>query len=201
MLGAISKFLRPLVTWEVIRVFQTDLRKGFLEVPYKERFEVKVFASDEDFEAAKAAVSSTGVMLPEKIEARLRNGEVVAVGYADSQAIGYCWMSLGQKWEPDFKMNWVLESNEAVIYNAFVLTAWRGQGVHVCLNIALKQFARERGFVRTLGWINWQNRQSLNITKHMGQERIMTLLFVRVRGFKRPWKTAFGAPLNSRFQE
>ena len=195
------EILRPFMYWHVFYIVENDIRQSSPRSYARERFEVRIYVEQKDLKRAKTELSAIGELSPGEIRSRLGRGDAVAVAYAVDEAIGYSWMTFSSGLVLAFNTTWIVRANEAVLYDSFVLPQWRGQGIHSCLDVAFHSFARERGIVRTLASMAALNSQALSLAKRSGKPTIMTVVLVRVRGVKRTWGTAIGAPLNSRFQE
>jgi GNAT superfamily N-acetyltransferase len=197
---AVREILKPIVYWHVFYIVENDLRQllptSYARVP----FEVRVYVGEKDLGKATTELSAMGEWTPVDIGPRFNRGDAVAVAYAGTEAVGYSWMCVASGLVLAFNTTWIVHPNEAVLYDSLVLPRWRGQGIHSCLDVAFNKYARKRGIVRTLGSMAIFNNQTLALAKHSGKPRIMTVVLVRIRWQHRVWGTAFGAPLDSRFQ-
>jgi hypothetical protein len=195
---ATREALRPLLYWHAWHIFCTDLGRPLLESYAKEQVSVKVFAGDEHFDAVAAQLSFVKDLSREEIRSRLHNG-AVAIACAHGQFAGYMWMTFVSGKELAFGVNWILQADEALRYESFVLPLWRGLGIHSSLNHALNFYARERGLKRSLASIGAFNTQSLNLAKRARLAKTMTVILVHIRGVKWNYIKAVGGSFDSRF--
>lgn len=192
------ELLSPLMYWYVFYIVMNDLGQPSPEPYAKEKFDVKIYVG-ESLARIKADLASMGELTVPEIESRLKKGDVVAVAYDASVAVGYSWMTLSSGLELALGTTWIIHPDEAVLYGSFVLPQWRGRGIHSCLDVALRNYARQCGIVRQFGSMAVLNNQTVTLAKRQGKPKIMTVVLARVHGVNWTWRTAIGAPLSSRF--
>ena len=197
---SLRELLKPLVYWHVYYIIQNDMQPALPTPAVKRKFETSVYSGEQDLAKASAALAGVGELTPAEIGLRLKRHDAVAVAFAGEQAIGYLWMTFCSGLELVFDTVWIVHPNEAVLYDTFVLPEWRGRGIHPGMDVALNNWAHPRGIVRAFASISAVNNQSLGVLKLAGKARIMTLVLVRVRGLKRTWIKATGAPFHLYFQ-
>jgi GNAT superfamily N-acetyltransferase len=198
----VREIFRPVVYWHVFYIIQNDLRQSLPTSYARAPFEVRIYAGEKDLETAKTDLSAIGVGEGTLVDIgeRFTRGDVVAVAYTGTEAVGYSWMCVSSGLVLAFDATWIVQPDEAVLYDSFVRPQWRGRGIHSCLDVAINTYASQRGIVRTLGSMAIFNNQTLALAKRSGKPRIMTVILVRLRGKRRTWGTAIGAPLSSHFQ-
>jgi GNAT superfamily N-acetyltransferase len=200
LLLSLRELLKPLVYWHVYYIIQNDMQPAAPMPAVKGKFETWVYSGEQDLAKASTALAGVGELTPAEIALRLKRDDAVAVAFAGEQAIGYLWMTLCSGLQLVFDTVWIVHRNEAVLYDTFVLPAWRGRGIHACMDVALNNWAYSRGIVRAFASISAINNQSLGVLKLAGKARIMTLVLVRVRGLDRTWIKATGSPFDLHFQ-
>jgi GNAT superfamily N-acetyltransferase len=192
--------LKPLVYWHAYYIIQNDMLPPLPAPKAKGEFDTIVFAGESDLQNAIAALAGMKELSSAEVALRLKRGDAVAVTSDGSQAVGYLWMTFCSGLELVFDTAWMVHPNEAVLYDTFVDPGWRGRGIHACMDIALNNWAYPRGITRAFASISAVNNQSLGITKLAGKARIMKLVLIRVRGLKKTWIKAKGAPFELYFQ-
>jgi GNAT superfamily N-acetyltransferase len=198
-LMVIREIFRPLIYWYVYDIFETDL---CLPVPgsySKEKLDVRIYNGQKDLKRAVEDLTSMDGLLAADIELRMARGDVVAVVYAETQAVGFMWLTFSSGMELVFGTSWIIGHNEALRYESFVHPRWRGRAIHSLLNSAINRYALEHGILRTLGGVSLLNSQSRSLAKHFRKLRSIRLVIFRVRGVKWTYRKAIGAPLESRF--
>lgn len=195
----IRKIFRPFITWDVLDVFETDLRLPLPESYTKETLDVRAYAGNQDLNCAVEDLTSFNELLPADIELRFARGDVVAVAYAEAEVVGCAWLTFSSRIEHAFGTSWLIHPTEALRYDSFVRPDWRGRAVHSLLNNAMNRYARDHGILRTLGEISVLNTQSLSLPRHFRKARTMRLILIQVRAVKWTYRKAIGAPFESRF--
>ena len=199
----VREIFRPILYWNIFYIIENDLKEDLPRLYAKRPFEVRIYAQEEDLASIVPELSAMGELTRDDFLSRAKSN-VLGVAYAGAEAVGYSWMTCcagsPQTWNLYPDLAWIAYPNEAILYGSFVPEPWRGQGVHSALDVALNQYAREHGIVRTVGRMSVLNSQTLTLAKRSGKHTTMAVAFVRVRGINRTWATAFGAPLGSRFR-
>ena len=199
LLMVLRETLRPFMYWYIFDIFETDLRLPGPESYSKESFEVRIYGGNKDLKRAVEDLTCLDDLLPADIELRFSRGDVVAVAYAEDEAVGCMWLTFSTGMELGFGTSWILEATEALRYGAFVRPDWRGRALHSVLNNTLNRYAQERRILRTLSGISVFNSQSRRLHKRFRSARAMRVFLFRVRGVKWTYRKALGAPLESRF--
>jgi hypothetical protein len=109
------------------------------------------------------------------------------------------WVAISGSLELCFDTCWIVRPHEAVRYGSFVLSAFRGRGIHSCLNSAVLFYLHKRGFIRALGSVSMLNPQSMSLPKHYNRAIAMTVFVARIRGVGWTIRKSFRAPLETRF--
>lgn len=196
---AVREVLRPMLYWHAWHIFSTDLSGELPEQYAREQVDIKIFADGTAIETVLMQLAPMGRLSEEQIRTRLERGGAVAIACVGGEPAGYMWLTFTNGWELAYGVRWILRSDEALRYGSYVVPKWRGLGIHSSLNYALNSYARSRGLRRTLGSIGAFNRQSLNLAKHAGRPKTMTVFVLHINGVNWTYVRAFGAPLDSRF--
>jgi GNAT superfamily N-acetyltransferase len=199
LLLALRELLRPILYWYAWNIYRTDLDRSIGEPYAKGKFDVKIFRGEAQREAARAELAKVHEPLPADFDARIRRGDAVAVVFSGDEAVAAGWMTFASGMELAFGTNWILQPGEGTQYGSFVSPKWRGQGIFSVLNVTLNRYAQEAGVTRSIGSISVLNTQSLSMARRLGKKKIMTVVLVRLRGVNWTFRTALGAPLDSRF--
>ena len=195
----IREIFRPFIYWFIFDIFETDLRLPLAEPYAKDKLDVSIYGGNTDLRRAVADLTSMDELLPADIELRFARGDIVAAAYANQEVVGCMWLTFSNGTELAFGTSWILHSNEALRYGAFVRADWRGRAIHSLLNNAVNRYARERGMVRTLGAVSVLNSQSLSLAKYSRKVQAMRVVLFHIRGVNWTYRKAIGAPLESRF--
>ena len=154
---AVREVLRPLFYWHVWRVFETDIT-GQVSQPYgKQEVEVKVYSSNDRLAALSKQISAMGELEPAEVSRRFAQGWLVAIAFVKERPVGYVWIVLSTGFELAFDTFWIVRSGEALRHGAFVLPAFRGQGIHSSLNHAVVCYLRERNMHTALACVSLLN--------------------------------------------
>jgi len=195
----LREILRPLMYWYAWNIYLTDLQEPLTRPYAKGKFDVRIFAGENDREIAREQLASLGEPLPPNFAQRINRGDALAVVYCGAEPVAFGWMTFSSGMELAYGTTWILHPNEGTQYGTFVLPKWRGQGIHSVLNVALNTYAREHGVLRSVGSISVLNNQSLSMAKRLGKKKVMTVILVHVRGIGWTFRKAIGAPLHTRF--
>ena len=196
---ALRELLRPVLYWYAWNIYLTDLQVPLTEPYAKRKFDVRIFAGDEDREMAREELASLGEPLPANFDARVNRGDALAIVRCGSKPVAFEWMTFSSGMELAYGTTWILQPNEGTPYGAFVLPKWRGHGIFSVMNVALNTYAREHGVLRSMSSISVLNSQSLSMAKRLRKKKIMTVILLRVRGIGWTFQKAIGAPLHTRF--
>jgi hypothetical protein len=195
----LREVLRPLMYWYAWNIYLTDLEEPLTRPYAKGKFDVRIFAGENDREIAREQLASLGEPLPSNFAQRINRGDALGVVYCGPEPVAFGWMTFSSGMELAYGTTWILHTNEGTQYGSFVLPKWRGHGIFSVLNVALNTYAREHGVLRSVGSISVLNNQSLSMAKRLGKKKIMTVILVHVRGIGWTFRKAIGAPLHTRF--
>jgi GNAT superfamily N-acetyltransferase len=199
LLLVLREALRPLLYWYAWSIYLTDLQEPLAQPYAKGKFDVRIFAGENECEIAREQLASLGEPLPANFAQRIHRGDALAVVYCGAEPVASGWMTFSSGMELAYGTTWILQPNEGTQYGSFVLPKWRGRGIFSLLNVELNTYVREHGVLRSVGSISVLNTQSLSMAKRMGKKRIMTVILVHVRGIGWTFRKALGAPLRTRF--
>jgi len=195
----LREILRPLFYWHVWHIFETDISQ-LVPQPYaKEEATVKVYTSEDIPMVTQEQITAMGELDAGEVALRFARGELIAIAFVKEQPVGYMWIVLCSGMELAFDTYWIVRSREAVKYGSFVLPAFRGLGIHSCLNFAVCSYLCKRGFIRTLSSVSILNTQSMSLPKHNNTTIAMTVLMARIRKIDWTIRKSFRAPLETRF--
>jgi len=198
LLRAGRKLLTPLLTWDVIYVFERSLSDSPSEYPIPEGISISSFRGEHDLLKAQSDLGP----YCEYVETRLSRGDIAVVAYAGDEVAGYAWMSLSNIWVDEVEMMAIVRKGEIVHYDSFVRPIWRGHGLSTCLFVAARHYARLEGCDRTLSWISALNVQSLKTAQRLRPflfEKRMILLSIKTVGMRRRKNFALRGSLRGRF--
>jgi GNAT superfamily N-acetyltransferase len=196
---ALREILRPLFYWHVWHIFETDISQHVPQPYAKEEARVKVYRSEDTPMVIQEQITAMGELETAEVALRFARGELIAIAFVKEQAVGYMWIVLSSGMELAFDTYWIVRSREAVKYGSFVLPAFRGLGIHSCLNSAVCSYLCKRGFIRTLSSVSVLNTQSMSLPKHNNTTIAMTVLMARIRKIDWTIRKSFRAPLETRF--
>jgi GNAT superfamily N-acetyltransferase len=195
----LREILRPLFYFHVWHIFEIDISQQ-VSSPYGELDPaVKVYAPDDGLMITQEQISAMGELGLDEVSLRFTRGDLIAVAVVKEQPVGYMWIALSGGSEIAFDTYWIVRSHEALKYGSFVLPAFRGRGIHSCLNSAVNSYFHKRGILRALGSVGLLNPQSMSLPKHYNRAISMTLFVARIRGIDWTIRKSFRAPLESRF--
>ncbi len=194
-----SRILKPFLSLRIVHFYETDVTRPVPDGSPEKLAQVTTYSGEENLQKIKNEFQAVGLLVPGDIESRLHQGEFVGIAKVEGATAGYCWMSFTQKWVDELELTLRLRSDEALLYDSFVLPRWRGRRLNFHMNVALKDVAGEHGIARTLGYMSALNRRSLKLSKQMGSRKIMTVAALCFRRMGCVWRVAFGASLRSRF--
>ncbi len=195
----VREILRPLCYWHVWHIFETDISQQFLQPYGKDEVEVKVYGAEDNLMTISERIPAMGELELEEVRRRFARGDLIAIGCVKEQPVGYMWMALSNSLELAFGTYWIVRSGEAVKYGSFVLPAFRGRGIHSCLNSAVDAYLRKRNINKALGSVSILNPQSMSLPKHYKRAIAMTVFVARIRGVNWTIRKSFRAPLRTRF--
>ena len=198
LLMAAHKSFSPFLHWDIIDIFETDLRLPIPESYAKGDFDVRIYQGDGGQRKATEDLTSLN-RLPSECSRRFSRGDAVAIAYAADKVVGCMWLTFSSGRELALGIRWIVNPAEALRYSSFVHPEWRGHALHSLLNNALNRYARERGIIRTLGHIGVLNSRSRSLAKHFRKHPVMKVFVFRVRGVNWTYRTTIGSPLESRF--
>ena len=178
---ALRHLFRPLLTWEILYLYENDLTGPLPHVEPRGDFQVRVLSGRENLEQAKHDLAWVPTLTPEAIELRFRRGDQVAIAYAGEQVVGCNWLSFSSDWLPR-----IMTSTDVFLYDSFVPPAWRGRRIFTFLDAYLMRHAHENGITRALATVSALNPQSIRVQKRLGKTCLMTFLAVRTRWMDRP---------------
>lgn len=186
------KILSPVLFWEITHLFEADLSRPIPAVSPKGNFVVKICSGQGSVEHVQAALCPTRAVSTADIEDWLKRGDIVAVIYSGDEVAGFSWLTWSSPWVPEFHGALVVRAQEVVQHNNFVVPDWRGRGIQGFLAVALSEFARARGCVRMLTYVDALNTPSLKTQYRLGTRRVLTVVCVYIGGLSRPWCMTFG---------
>jgi CelD/BcsL family acetyltransferase involved in cellulose biosynthesis/GNAT superfamily N-acetyltransferase len=193
-----SRILRPLLTWEILYVYEADIKPWSPPPARKEEFAFKLCSGEECLEKLRAELCPTGAISGQTVETRLKRGDVVAVAYAAGQFAGFSWISFNDQAARQMEPTLALQPDEAYQFDTFVVPRWRGHRLQTLFHRVIGSYARNRGCVRTLSYVDFWNRPSIKTQVRMGKRKVQTVVSIRFRGMKRPWTKVCGSRTHSR---
>jgi GNAT superfamily N-acetyltransferase len=195
----LREILSPFFYWHIWHIFEADISQQLPQPYAKEDAEVKVYSPQDSLTIIQKRISAMGEIKPAEVGLRFARGDLIAVAFIREQPVGYMWIALFSGLELAFDTYWIVRPGEAVKYGSFVLPAFRGRGIHSCLNSAVCSYLSKRGFSRTVSSISILNTQSMSLPRHNNTTIVMTVLVVRFRKVDWTIRKSFRAPLESRF--
>lgn len=199
VLLTVREILRPLFYCHVWRIFETDISQDVPQPYGQEGADVKVYTPEDNSIIIQAQISSMGELQPDEVLLRFARGDTVAIAFVKEQPVGYMWIALSSGLELAFDTYWIVQAREAVKYGSYVVPAFRGRGIHSCLNSAVCSYLRQRGVIRTLSSVSILNTPSMSLPNHNNTAIAMTVFVARMRGVAWTIRKSFRAPLRSRF--
>ncbi len=196
---ALREILSPLFYWYVWHIFESDISQQVPQPYAKEEAKVKVYTPEDSLMVIQEQIAAMGELEAAEVGLRFARGDLIVIAFLKEQPVGYMWMALSSGLELAFDTYWIVRSHEAVKYGSFVLPAFRGLGIHSCLNSAVCVYLCKRGYIRTLSSVSILNTQSMSLPKHNNTTIAMTVLVARIRKIDWTIRKSFRAPLESRF--
>lgn len=134
----------------------------------------------------------------EDIEERICRGDLVSIGFVGDEPAGYVWMTFQTAHVKELGLQFDLEPSEAVQYDTFVATKWRGRGFQYPLNVPVLAYAREHGINKTLAWVHVLNTRSFKNQVRSGKRVVQKVVSLRLPGME-PRAYCLPGELKSRF--
>jgi GNAT superfamily N-acetyltransferase len=182
---------------KIFYIFEADLTGPLRSERQSHGLVVRLFQGSVDSAEVCTALASTGLPAND-VAQRLQHGDLVSIAFVQGQVAAYTWMTFVDAWFQEIGMTLVVRDREAVQYDTLVLPAFRGQGLQSLLNAPVLEYAKRKGYLRTLAWVD-----ALNIRSHKNQvktrkRKVMTIVSVRFPGVQRVWNFSLGTPLRER---
>jgi GNAT superfamily N-acetyltransferase len=182
---ALRKLTHPL--FNVYHVVEFDLARAdqLPAAPLPSGVVIRLFHGEGEISPFAALLAESG-LLAATVRQRMRCGDLVALALTDDgQLAGYGWATFTDAWMPEVRATLTLCNDEAALFDALVMPRWRGKGLYYPLTVAIFQYLSERGYRRTLSWINMLNTRSLKNQRRQGRRKIATIACARVLGLVR----------------
>jgi GNAT superfamily N-acetyltransferase len=193
--GLLQKVTKPFL--KIFYVFEADLTGPLRSERQPDGLVVRLFQGSADSAEVCAALVSTGLSAND-VTQRLQHGDLVSIAFVQGRVAAYTWMTFIDAWFQEIRMTLVVHDREAVQYDTLVLPAFRGQGLQFLLNAPVLEYAKQKGYVRTLAWVDALNIRSYKNQMKTGKRKIMTIVSVRFPGVQRVWNFSLGTPLRER---
>lgn len=117
---------------------------------------------------------------------RLCNGCLCYVATVNTNVVGFAWINFQtRKYESAIERVETFRSNEALIYDTFVLAKYRKNGIGSKLNESCLKYLRLNGYKRALVYINARNTPSINSFVAVNFRGIKQITFLKVFKFRR----------------
>jgi len=136
---------------------------------------------------APAADGDAGRPWHPAAEQRIREGQVCAVALHGNDVIAYCWLTWQPEWVAEIDRLVVPGPDEAYLYEAYTVPAWRGRGLFSAMLLRLLAFARARGRRRALIFVLDRNLPSRRAIERAGFEMFQAVSRVELGGLKYLW--------------
>jgi GNAT superfamily N-acetyltransferase len=198
ILRACRKFLKPVLDWDVLYVFERRLADSPTEYTVPEGISISWFKGDHDLLKAQSAIGS----FCQDVETRLCRGDVAVVACTGDEVAGYTWVAFSNVWVDELEMMAIVGKGEMVHYDSFVRPMWRGHALHTCLILAAKHHARLEGCDLALSWISANNAPSLKTAQRLSKKSFkkpMVILSIKMRGISSRRNYAIRGSLSGRF--
>lgn len=128
------------------------------------------------------------VYFPEEAESAERNAHCYPVVFAGEELVAYIKLGLGKVFVHEFELELGFPDGAAFVYDTFVDPRFRGQGLGTALIRACVDWFSARGGRTVLCHIEDWNTASLHAFSRAGFQRVGSLEFTRILGFRR-WRT------------
>jgi hypothetical protein len=178
--------------------FEGDLSRKRPALSAQPEFRVCLYRGAADLRAAIDVLVETG-LTPADIGARFHRGDLVAVGFLGDQTAAYTWASFTEVNVKELRRKLCARAGEVIQYDTLVLKPFRRHGLQFAVNQPVLDYAEQRGYTRTLSWVNVLNRASCKNQWKWGKKVLLTAVILEVPGTPRRWTFALGAPLESVF--
>jgi GNAT superfamily N-acetyltransferase len=181
-------------------VFELDLSRPRPSFPAKPGFLVRLYSGEADLQAAIDALVTAGLNVAD-VSARLRKGDLVAVGVIGDEPAAYTWASFTEASVKELGMKVCARSNEVIQYDTLVLKPFRRRGLQLAVAEPILDYAEHHGYVRTLSWVNALNRASYKNQRKWGKKLLMTAVLLEIPCTQHRWTFSLGAPLDKVFSK
>jgi GNAT superfamily N-acetyltransferase len=192
----LSRFTKPFLS--AYYVFEADLSRQRPALPAKPGFFVRLYRGGADLQAAIDVLVPAGLGAAD-ISARLKRGDLVAVGVIGDRLVAYTWASFTEARVKELGMKLCARADEVIQYDTLVLKPFRRHGLQFAVAEPVLDYAQQHGYARTLSWVNVLNRASCKNQRRWGKKVLLTAILLEIPGTQHRWTFSLGAPLDSVF--
>src|ERR1700676_1651055 len=192
----LSRLTKPFL--EAYHVFEGDLLQPRSRFPAKPGFHVRLYRGQADLQAAIEALVPVGLTAAD-VSARLRRGDLAAVGLLQEQTAVYTWVSFTEASVKELGRKVCARAGEVIQYDTLVLKPFRRQGLQFAVSQPVLDYLQQHGYTRTLAWVNVLNRPSCKNQWKWGKKVLLTAVMLRIPSTQHCWTFSLGASLESVF--
>lgn len=107
-----------------------------------------------------------------ELEKRLHDEHMLFIAKKENNIIGFFWVSINKIEIPFFHATLYLNKDEAVDYNSYIDTKYRGKRINKGLKIFAFKYLKEIGYKKVFGYIKNNNISSIKANEYLGYRKI-----------------------------
>ncbi len=174
-----ARTARTLSTIRGVHFFYQDLRPGRHADPDPAP-DVRVYEGAEDLTEVLRLLAPLEHVVWHTVEARLRQGDRVAIARSEQGAVGYAWATSLPVPVEEADMLFTPQPGEVVGYDLYVVDGARGREIAFQLDAAQMRAAKQHAFHSQWTWVDSGNSSSLRALKKMGKTMVGSLKWRRM---------------------
>lgn len=174
---AVQRITLPL--FNVHYVFETDLTQAETlpdpRRPLPPGVTIGIFRGEDEIGPLAERLTAAGLESA-TLKERMKRGDMVTAAFdGTGDVVAYTWTTFGTVWMREVRATLLLDRNETVGLDTFVLPRWRGRGLQYPLNAWKFRHLSEHGYERGLNWVNALNIRSMKSQSSQGKRKIATI--------------------------
>ena len=179
-------------------VFEADLSRPRPAIPHNPDLVVRLFRGIDDLQPAIAALVPAGLTI-EDVSARIRQGDLVSVGFLNGIPAGYTWTRFGDVSAKELGLTIHPRTREVIQYDSLVLKRFRRHGLQFGIAAPVLDYLQQNGYATGLAWVDLLNRPSYKNQRRWGKKVIMIIISLKLPGMEQRRNLSLGARLHSLF--
>jgi GNAT superfamily N-acetyltransferase len=148
------------------------------------RSRLPVVFSEIDLSSITLLTGAVGEGSYPEIRDRFQQGKRCFIGLVEGALACWGWISHGDEWIGEMKVNFRMEPGESYIWDCVTLPEYRRQGLFSALINYMARDLQKEGVVRVWIGSNLENRPSIKGFDKAGYRPVIRVLFVQVLGLR-----------------